>query len=272
VPEVEQIADAILVDAAVASSGDAEALLGAVQDFADWATSVALLLPGEFPVGALFIANMNFYVGQVENGGHWQFAGNSRMRQDILLRIVNVLHSVGAEDYRLIFSEFLDVMSSDPDFVPAALAGDYARLPAAIKALDTRFFALDVDGLFEKAAAWVRSLPRFKPVPAEAMADAKAAIIARHGRFAERQAAAKAAQEYAEAADPKHVAAKRLCAIAGLTFQGFNAGRYVDGRKTIRWGMRTDKGVYHLTVGPLRAELRHKDTGAVLAAMTFDAA
>jgi len=104
--------------------------------------------------------------------------------------------------------------------------------------------------------------PTFKPLPAAQRAQAKAHILARPD-FAERQEKARAAREAAETAGPKTVAAKALCAMQGLTFQGFTAGEYMGGRETIRWGMRTNKGIFKILVAPDRAELQSLDTRKV---------
>lgn len=255
-PDVTELTDAILVDEAVLTSGERDAVLSAVNEFAHWALTEAMLVKGEFPIGAVFAANTSFYAGQVENGGHWQFAGNSRMSPDMLDRIVNALHLAGADAYRDIFAEFVTIMTADSGLMTAALNSDYTRLPESIKSLDQRFFALGADDLMGKMETWVRSLPSFRPLPAAALAAEKAAIMARNKNFATRKAAAQAAREEAEDGDPKFVAARRLCKQAGLKFLGFNPGKYLDGPNKIRWGMRTDKGVYYLTIGPEGAELR----------------
>lgn len=250
-----KITGAILVDAAVLEAGDPEAVLTAVEEFARWAVEDAMLATDEFPVAAIFIGNLIYYIGQVENGGHWQFAGNTNLQPVLLNRIVNALHLTGAHDYREIFSEFCEIMAADAELTAAALRGDYTRLPESIKSLDKRFYALGSDELMRKMESWVRSLPAFKPLPAAALAEAKAEVIARNKKFKTRTAAAKAAKRAAEDSDPKMIAARRLCKAAGLKFLWFNPGTYHDGRKTIKWGINTDKGVHYLIVGPEGAEL-----------------
>jgi hypothetical protein len=245
----------ILVDAAALSSTEPEAILDAVDDFARWAVSDAMLVPGEFPDEAAVVVKIWYYVGQVCNGGHWQFTGNSGMDPVMLRRVGNGLIAVGAPDYHAIFQEFLAIMAEDAGLTAAAFAYDYTRKPASIKSLDSRFFALDRNDLFRKLERWIQSLPCFTPLPADALAKAKATIIARNKRLAARKKAATAAWEAAQDADPNYVAAKRLCRRAGLEFLGFNAGQRIDRTQQTLWFMRTDKGIRHLAVGPGGAKL-----------------
>ncbi len=256
-----RIVEHILIDEVALQSAEPFAVFAAVQDFAHWALAEALLMPGEFPPAALFLANLDDYAGQVENGGHWQFARNSQMDPAMMNRIVNALHMIGAREHFAIFSEFMAFMAANPGLTTAALNGDYTQLPKEVMALDRRF---DPDPVYVLGDAWVRSLPAFKPSPAAELADAKAGILARPD-FAARQARARAAREAAEAADAKLVAAKALCAMHGLAFRGFTAGQFVGGRDVIRWGMRTDKGIFKILVAPDRAELQSLDTRTVLA-------
>ncbi len=51
----------------------------------------------------------------------------------------------------------------------------------------------------------------------------------------------------------------------GLAFRDFTAGQFVGGREVIRWGMRTDKGIFKILVAPDRAESQSLDTRTVLA-------
>jgi hypothetical protein len=261
VTEPARIVESILIDESELQSAEPFAVFEAVQNFAHWAVSEALLMPGEFPPAALFLANIDFYSAQVANGGHWQFAHNSRMDHAMMTRISNGLHLIGAREHFAIFSEFMNFMAAHPDLTTAALKGDYSQLPNDIKALDRRF---EPDEVYVLGEAWVRSLHTFKPLPAADLARAKAGILARPD-YAERQAKARAAREAAEAADAKLVAAKALCAMYGLTFHGFTAGEYISGRDIIRWGMRTDKGIFKILVAPDRAELQSLDARTVLA-------
>lgn len=259
------VVENIIIDEVALQSDEPFAIFAAVQNFAHWAVAEALLMPGEFPPAALFLANLDYYAAQVQNGGHWQFAGNSRMDHAMMTRIGNALHLIGAREDFAVFSEFMDLMAANPDWVTAALNGDCSQLPKEIKALDQRFISNDVYVLGE---AWVRSLPTFKPISTTELAEAKAVILERP-EFAARQSMARAAREAAEAADPKLVAAKALCAMHGLAFKGFTAGEYMGSRDVIRWGVRTDKGIFKVLVARDRAELQTLDNRTVLAMVSL---
>jgi hypothetical protein len=261
------LAPAILVDAAVLDSAEPYDLVHADIHFVNWALSDAMLIPGEFPPEALFAYHVDFYLAQVNNGGHGQFAGNSQMSAPTIRNIEQGLAAIGAADFQAVFADFLAMMRSDADLARRTLeTRGFTGTPEEIKALDERFFALNgTDRLIAQNATWLRGLASLKPLSADAMQAELAAIKASNRLLAARQAKLAAEREAREAKDPVYSSAKRLCAVAGLTFAGFTAGRAAAKPGHMIFGMRTSDGVRMMLLGPDEAVLMDKDQTNVIA-------
>jgi hypothetical protein len=265
--DVVMIVDSILVDEAELAPTSPYGMFEVVNDFFLWASSRALLRPGEYPIEATLLANTGWYWQQIQNGGHWQFAWNSKMDRELLANIEKAFHSMGATENSKIFADFLRFMApiSDPREFFADDNSDN-RLSPELDELDDRFYASEEE-LYLCCDSWLHPLPSIKRISAAELAAAEAAILALP-YFAARQAEVNAAREAAEAADAKLVAAKALCGIYGLTFQNLTAGSH-EGRQgdieIIRWGMQTNQGLFFVLVTADRAELHPSDSRTALA-------
>jgi hypothetical protein len=266
--DVVMIVDSILVDEAELAPTSPYGMFEVVNDFFLWASSRALLRPGEYPIEATLLANTGWYWQQIQNGGHWQFAWNSEMDRQLLANIEKALHLMGATENSKIFADFLRLMAPIPDprkfFAPDG-AGD-RKLPPELGELDDRFYSCDEE-LYLCCDSWLHPLPSIKRLSAAELAAAKAAILALP-YFPARQAEVNAEEEAAEAADAKLVAAKALCTMHGLTFQNLTAGSYegLQGDiEIIRWGMQTNQGLFFVLVTADRAELHPSDSRTALA-------
>jgi hypothetical protein len=69
--------DEILVPAEALTDESGANLVQAVVNFTNWAMSDAYLFPSEFPVEALCAYYADYYLAEVDNGGHAQWACNS---------------------------------------------------------------------------------------------------------------------------------------------------------------------------------------------------
>lgn len=262
--------DRVLLDAATTDMQDDMSLWDAAGNFLDWAVTVAYLIPGEFPEGLYNLNKVSYYAAQVDNGGHQQFAQNSGWKPDVIERVTVGLKQMNAMEFSALYAEFRDLMDSGPEIRNKTLEVNFIPPPGAIYDLDLRFDKLGgVMRLVQHGAAWLRSLPNLALLSPEELAKEKAAVIARNTAFDVRHAARIAACEAAEAADPKYVAAKRLCALNGLTFSRLTAGSFTDQSDTMRWGVMTTNGVFYMVIGPKQAQFQEK-TGKVLATIPVE--
>jgi hypothetical protein len=114
-------------------------------------------------------------------------------------------------------------------------------------------------------AAWLRSLPQLRALPAARLTEEKIALKAKNRLHSARQAKLAALKALQEAADPMLVAAKRSCWAAGLTFEGFTAGSLPDKAGVAIWGVRTTRGVHLMHLGPTAASLLDREGENTLA-------
>jgi hypothetical protein len=253
-PDFEQpqglIAPHILVDRKRFDDAEPREIVQATVDFVNWALRKARLRRGEFPPEAMLAYHVDYYGAQVENGGHRQFAFNSKMFAAMVADISVGLEAMGADRVLAVYRDFLELMTSDADLARAAV-GESARpgtKPPALDMFDRRFFA--ADDLAERTAAWLRSLPCLKAMEPEEMRGETEAIVARNRHLAAREARATAIQAEADAKNPLLVAAKALCAEAGLTFQGLTVGSHTGKPDEMAWGLRTSRGMRFARLGP----------------------
>jgi hypothetical protein len=165
-----------------------------------------------------------------------------------------------------VYEEFRRLMETEPELHSEVLNQESSAIPTAIDDLDERFFQLGgAKKLVEHGAAWVRSLPNVAFVPWEQLQSERAAVIARNTLLESRRAERVAALEAAEAENPWYVAAaRRLCALRGLTFSRLTTGSITSEPHIMRWGIVTTEGVFYMLIGPEEAELQEAETGKAL--------
>jgi len=247
------IADEILVpEKCIADDVD---LVASVVDFVNWAMDRARLIFGEIATEAFWSYHVDYYLAQVANGGHGQFAHNSGMREQSLDNCRRGLIAMGAEGYVRIFDDFMAIMNGDAARAKAIQEGSgFGEIDPAIEALDRRFGALE--NLTTLNAAWLRALPALRPLPSDRLNAERDAIIARNPLLAAREDYVRRAEERHAATDTVQVAARATCAQEGIAFEGVNAGFPVPGG--VCWGLRTSAGSRWLIVSDEMAALRTK--------------
>jgi hypothetical protein len=261
-----RLTDAILVEET--ASSEPRSLVQANVDFVNWALEDALLIPGEFPREALYSYHVDFYLAQINNGGHAQFAFNSQMQEGTIDNVGIGLKEMGAVGADALFQKFLAVMRSRSDLVasvqqrhgfsgPASRLG-YDELCAVpeLKALNEQFFksALGTQ-LLEQNAAWLRGLPSLRHLSGEALRAERQAIKGTNLLLSARQAKLARLRQGTETEDITHVVAKRLCAAVGLSFQNFTAGQALR-PDVMWWGMMTSGGPRTLVICADHADIR----------------
>jgi hypothetical protein len=255
--------DRILLDATDVDMDDDMSVWGAAGDFVHWAETQAYLLPGEFPESLHNLSKVSYYAAEIDNGGHMQFAQNSGWQPDVIESVTVGLKEIGATEFSSVYEEFRRLMETEPELHSEVLNQESSAIPTAIDDLDERFFQLGgAKKLVEHGAAWVRSLPNVAFVPWEQLQSERAAVIARNTLLESRRAERVAALEAAEAENPWYVAAaRRLCALRGLTFSRLTTGSITSEPHIMRWGIVTTEGVFYMLIGPEEAELQEAETG-----------
>jgi hypothetical protein len=246
------IAREILIpNAYMADDGD---LVATVVDFVNWAIGPAHLVFGEVVAEAFWSYHADYYLAQVNNGGHGQFAHNSGMSEQTFDNCRRGLVAMGANDYVAIFDEFMALVKGDPRRAKAIQDGSgFGQIDRAIKLLDKRFLALG--NMTRLNAAWLRTLSVLRSLPNDRLTAERGAVIGQNFLLAARQDYLRRAKERGNAADPIQVAARATCAQEHITFESVNAGLPVgDGQ--IAWALSTSAGSRMLVMGDGIAVLR----------------
>lgn len=102
------------------------------------------------PPVAMVSAWTNYYIGQVQNGGHDQFIGNSGWEPEIRNYVHEGLGILGLVKYRAILADLEIFAVTDPRRFENCDWSD-----PTLEALDTRFHALPIDKYYQKHREWL---------------------------------------------------------------------------------------------------------------------
>ena len=95
----------------------------------------------ELPQDALRAFHVDYYIGQVNNGGHGQFAHNSGWDEYVLRDIGDGLAAIGPAAAAEIFKSLQTYAVREPvRFQRALEAGGFGEIDPFIETLDQRFF------------------------------------------------------------------------------------------------------------------------------------
>lgn len=155
------LAPEILVTLAARQAEDPNTLLDALIQFCNWSVEEAWLVRDEVQPDAWPIYHASYYVAEIQNGGHGQFAANSGMKPEVLGDVETGLERIGLDDLLTIFRRFRIALDSDAALKTATMRGaGFGELPAAIRELDDAFFASPEPGRFpHQASRWLKHTP-----------------------------------------------------------------------------------------------------------------
>ncbi|WP_299843463.1 DUF4375 domain-containing protein [uncultured Roseovarius sp.] len=158
---------------------DPHPLVGAVIDYVNVLTSQGHFNRREIPVLAMAAYHADYYLAQVNNGGHSQFIHNSGANlPQTTADILYCLTEMDAEEYLLVFRIFNEWVQSHPDDVARQTGFDGGRA-ARLDELDDMFYAVESDGsLREMIAAWISTAPNLLALPDAQVANARARLCA----------------------------------------------------------------------------------------------
>lgn len=136
----------------------ARTLRDAVDGFVRGAMRYGVLADEDLPEEALLSAALSVYDGQVCNGGHWQFAVNTRMPPALMDRVARCLEAIGVEEQAAIFREFRALMAASASQLPPIEGlSDHKARPEGLDELNRRFFTVrERSRLWEAHLAWLR--------------------------------------------------------------------------------------------------------------------
>lgn len=263
--------NAILVPESLHRSDDPHDLPNAVVQFVNRTIHEGFYERGELPVEALWSYNVDYYLAQVNNGGHGQFAGNSRWLEAIVMDIQDGLEAMGLAEALGIFRDLMRFAADEPDrFVRAAEGGGFGEIDPVIRALDDRFFASPSSTIAPGNGRWLRSLPNLIVLP-DAECDARiAALVAANTAAPARQAERTRLVQEADERDPLVQAFQHLLTLPRQrrVYQGWTAGfprEQDDGSVAHVFGVDTNAGRVNAILTASEAQLRDAYVDVLLA-------
>lgn len=227
------------------ASGD---LVQANVDFVNAMMEKAALLPGEFPPQSFYSHYADYYLAQVLNGGHGQYARNSKWNETVVRAAAFGLNAMGAGAHLAILERFAAIVNGKDHKRARAIleGGGFGLLDPAVEALDEEFYALQTETpLAPLNAAWLKSLPQLTVVPRAEYAIALERIAAANPLRTPRQAESRRKAAAMMAHDPLYSTVIKLCAKGGVAYDGLTAGVALSHDKPYywAWGVKTNIGV-----------------------------
>jgi len=198
------LAPEILVTRSEYQAADPEILPGALIQFCNWCIEEAWLVRQEVQPDAWPIYHTSYYVAQVDNGGHGQFAANSGMKLAVLDDVEVGLERLDLDDLLAIFRRFRSGLAQDAALKAAVMDGaGFGEIPDFIRELDDAFFASIDPGRFSShASRWMKAAPAVVALAPRELRGRQAIILASNGLHVQRRSAASRrppSQHFAEA-------------------------------------------------------------------------
>ena len=149
----------IIVPQSAYDSEKAYSLPSAVVDFVNRAIGHAQFHRHEIPVQAMQAFHVDYYIAQVNNGGHSQYVGNSGWHQYQIDDIRAGLSAIGIEDGIELYEDLCAFADSNPEEFRAGMdACGFGQFPEFFQKADKLFFAGLNDRLMKGNSDWIRSL------------------------------------------------------------------------------------------------------------------
>ena len=239
----------ILLPRSACENGDPGAIVSANIRFLNALMDQGTFRPEELPINAMRSYHIDYYMTQVNNGGHGQFVANSRWGEQTIRNISAGLRAMGAGPYTDIFDDLRRLIEGNPGRASRiAAGGGLGELDPAIKTLDDRFLTLSrTNPLSAINARWLHSLPELRIVPDTDYPKRLDALVESNLLRQQRSSECRRGSLDLALLDPFTVAARLLC-VKAQCLPMLNIGKgdpaltAPDGRQALGWHITTGKG------------------------------
>jgi hypothetical protein len=172
-------------------------------------------------VEALMTTSVIRYLGEVLNGGHGQYFGNTQCNPWEMDACENGLVAVDASDYLSIFRRARALIDTDLDRgYRIAAGGGFGKIDAEVRGLSEELFDLDEDELYERIEHWLEGRISARIMPEAEFQQAKKDFLKSHPECLrrkyikeQRRTSFRPGREYSQGLYQK------LCALAGCEFK-----------------------------------------------------
>lgn len=243
----------ILVDQNLVKSCDDLRLADCAAHFCHRAINDAILLPGEFPVEAVYAWYVQYYEGEVLEGGHGQWAANVGWDRTAVLSTLFGLERIGAKDCRKYLLQFIkrinDIIPKQPKRFKKILEhAGFNEQDAIEEAANDAFYELE-HLPSSRLASWLRSESTIRMVPSDQIDREIAALAKANPLIAERRADLQRRRR--ELAIPWRVrtALSNICTRLGREMRACEMdalSSLLTKNNTIVWAVTTEIGVRHI--------------------------
>jgi Domain of unknown function (DUF4375) len=247
--------------------GESYDLPQAIVEFTNHIRTVSQDANHELPAEVLGIYCADYYLAQVNNGGHSQFVGNSG--QSLAANIEYALpglKAIGAEEQYRTLADLKDWITANPE--EATAQNGFSSRATDLETLDTRFFEAEKQAsITDLAARWIARWPKLEAVDSERYEERLKALATQNPNFDIRCVWRATAQNSFNLTDELQITVAVACGAVepepDIKIR-INAGSFTtfQGQSVVEWGVTTNKG--------LRYAIVH-DNGGVLRETVLDA-
>jgi hypothetical protein len=249
--EGSRLATVVVTGAALEAAQNpkkAHYLTEAVVHYVNEIQRVGIYTGRELPAVAMQAYHADYYLAQVNNGGHSQFIGNTgvAMLPTTSGDALAGLKAMGASPQHQILQEMMDWVKANPD--EAALQDGFETRAAALNALDTRFYEAErLQPMALLEARWIASWPELRAVAKEQYDSEIERLAQLNPHLSQRRIWRSVRQISFQMTDPLQITVAAACGAVTpdpelklMILPGFDTD--VEGRQCRAFGVRTNKG------------------------------
>ncbi len=256
--------------------GEAWELPQAIIEFTNDVQAVAQYADFELEAAVLGIYLADYYLAQVNNGGHSQFVGNSghRLAANIDHALLG-LKTIGAQEQYSTLADLKTWVASNLE--EAAVQDGFGTRANELDVLDTRFYDAEKRAsISDLAARWLATWPKLETVDDKHYQERLKALRAVNPSFDIRRIARAIEQNRFILTDTLQMTVAVLCGAVAPepdVMIRITAGSHIEfeGQAVIRWGVMTSNGVREAIVlndgGILRESLDSRNQIARVSAL-----
>jgi len=139
-------------------------VVSAIVEYVDSVMREGVYHPCELPPEAMQVYHADYYLAQVENGGHSQFIYNAGVNfPEMSADALAGLEAMGLPEHHRILNEMIGWANANPE--EAAAQNGFATCAALLDELDARFCAADDQTpMIQRSAKWIATWPNLRLV------------------------------------------------------------------------------------------------------------
>ncbi|MEM6585696.1 MAG: DUF4375 domain-containing protein [Pseudomonadota bacterium] len=220
----------IIVRQSALDSEDVYELPYAVVQYVNYVLQEAMFLRSEIPQEAMWAFHVDYYIAQVNNGGHSQYVGNSGWHDYQIADIRAGLKAIGQEDAIELYEDLCAFADSHPEqFQDGMDARGFGQFPEFFSKADTLFYAGINDRLMQGNRDFVASLDCIMPVADDEIQGIMEGLGARNPHYDQRKKEREDAAAESRRKDP----IMQACVYLGMMAdEPMNVDRWLSGAPT----------------------------------------